>query len=183
MKKQAYKLLIILTLLAVCNSCQTLMNVFYGSNKKITYTSKRVYLEQNFQNKPIDTAKICFLQKEVFRQLLNEMVSKDLSMYYGVSGKYFYSSDQQNIKSCSGQFETLYAKVGTNDAELNKTDAGANSILQSLNLNPEKKTALFIFSYKFGRLSNSKIFDVIKSLEEDNQFDYRLISIDNSDIK
>ena len=183
MKNQFCNLLVVLTLLAVCNSCQTLTNVFYGSNKNITYTSRRDYLEQNFQNKPIDTTKVCFLQKAVFNQLLIEMVSKDLSMYYGVSGKYFYSSDQQNIKSCSGQFETLYAKAGKNDAELNKTDVSTNSILQSLNLNPEKKTALFIFSYKFGRLSNSKIFDVIKSLEEDNQFDYRLISIDNSEIK
>ena len=183
MKRKIYLLPLLIVLLLVFNSCQTTANLIYGTNKSITYSSKSDYLNSNFKNKNIDKAKVCFLENEDFNQLANEIMSKNLSTYYGISGKYFISSDQMNIKSCSGQFETLYAKAEVNDGDLQKTEIAANAILKSLKLNPNKKTAIFIYSYKFGRINYSKLFDVIKRLEKDDKFDYRLISFDNSDIK
>lgn len=182
MKRAIYQLIVI-TLFSIFTCCQTTSKLIYGTNKSITYASKNNYLNENFQNKTIDTTKVVFLQNEAYNQLAYEIVSKKLSVYYGISGEYFISSDQMNMQSCSGQFETLYTKAESDDSELQKTEIIDNPILKNLALNPNKKTAIFIYSYKFGRLNNTKVFDIIKKLENDDNFDYRLLSLDNFDIK
>ena len=164
-------------------SCQTTANLVYGTNKSKIYNSRTEYLTENFKKKNIEITKVHFLEKVLFNELANEIISKKLSVYYGISSKYFVSGDQLNIKSCSGQFETLYNKVENEDSDLQKSEVKDNIILQKLNLNPNMKTAIFIYSYKMGRLSNSKIYKVIKELEKNKDFDYRLISLDNVDIK
>ena len=183
MKREIYKLFIILFFSSILISCQTTANLVYGTNKSKIYNSRTEYLNENFKKKNIEITKVHFLEKDLFNELANEIISKKLSVYYGISSKYFVSGDQLNIKSCSGQFETLYSKVESEDSDLQKSEVKDNIILQNLNLNPNMKTAIFIYSYKMGRLSNSKIYEVIKELEKNKDFDYRLISLDNVDIK
>lgn len=55
-------------------------------------------------------------------------------------------------------------------------------MLPMLNLDSSKNTLLFLYSYKLGGLSKSKINRVIKDLEKEKDFDYRIVSLDNYDM-
>jgi len=175
------KCTLVLLSIVFLSSCQATADLIYGTNKSRKYSSKSEYLSSNFKNQDIQTAKVYFLPKSLYNQLATEINSKDLSMYYGIAEKYFASCDQMEMKSCSGQFETFYSKFKLAENGLTKTDIGSNSILKSLNLNADKKTAIFIYSYKFGRL-NKQSFEFIEQHKNDRDFDYRFISIDNLDI-
>lgn len=182
MKSKLLYAILLLSILLIGISCQTTSNVIYGTNKVKSFTSKEDYYKI-FSGKSIDKEKVVFLNSELFYQFSQEIISKKLSIYYGIAGNNFYSGDQLNVKSCSGQFQTLYAKADENDSDLKKENLLSNPIIESLKLQPGKKTAIFIYSYKLGRFGNSRIFDIINDLNQKSNFDYRIISLDNNDVK
>lgn len=182
MKNKLFSTILLLSILLIGISCQTTSNVIFGTNKVKSFTSREDYFK-NFTGKSIDKEKVVFLNSELFDQLSQEIMSKKLSFYYGIAGKNFYSGDQLSVKSCSGQFQTLYSKADENDSDLKKENLKSNTIIESLKLQSGKKTAIFIYSYKLGRLSNSRIFDIINELNQKSNFDYRIISLDNNDVK
>ncbi len=106
-----------------------------------------------------------------------------LTTYYGIACEnYFVKADQLQIKSCSGQIKTLYNMSVNNSSELvtsNKTDL---PVLKFLQLDKSKCTLIFLYSYKLGGLSKSKINSVIKELKNNPYFDYIILSLDNYDI-
>ena len=183
MKHQYHLIYFAFILCLLSNSCQTTGNLVYGTNKSKIYSSKKEYISQNFSDRKINTNNVYILNEELFEQLSKEIINTKLSMYYGVADKYFVSGNQMTVKSCSGQFQTLYKKVGKDDSDLQKKSLDQNPILSSLNIDSNKKTAIFIYSYKMGTFANSKIFDIIDQLKNEEDFEYRVISIDNSDIK
>ena len=183
MKKRFFQVNLIIILFSIITSCQTTGNLVYGTNKSKTFASTKEYISQNFDNKKIESEKVYFLNNEKFTQLANEIINNKLSMYYGISDKYFVSGNQMIIKSCSGQFQTLYKKVGSDDSDLQKLPLNQNQILSSLNIDANRKTVIFLYSYKMGSLANSNIFEIIEHLKKEENFDYRLISLDNFDIK
>jgi len=83
------------------------------------------------------------------------------------------------MKSCQGQITTLYHKISQEGTNFKKYDI---SKIKSLKFNPDKKTVIMLYSYRLGKLANTKIKPVIKELENDPDFDYYIISLDNLDI-
>ena len=69
-----------------------------------------------------------------------------------------------------------------NSKDIRNEDVTEIKILSKLNLDNTKNTIIFLYSYKLGGLYKTKISSVIKELEGKNNFDYRIISIDNYDI-
>jgi len=181
-EKIKYSLLFILAIQTF--SCQTTADFILGSNKTKTFISDDDYFEQNFAQKSIEKSKLIIPTNDQFDQLSYQMQSNSLSVYYGIANDYFYSGNQLNMKSCSGQFQTLYYKVGKDENGLDKQTVESNSFLKDFDLDKNKKTAIFIYSYKLGSMGNSKIFEVISELrQQDPNFDYRIISLDKHDIK
>ena len=183
MKQRFYIVNLFIIIFSIIVSCQTTGNLVYGTNKSKTYNSVEEYISQNFDNKKIDSKKVYFLKEEKFAQMAKEIMNDKLSMYYGISDKYFVSGNQMTIKSCSGQFQNLYKKVGNDDSDLQKLPLNQNQILSSLNIDMNRKTAIFIYSYKMGSIANSNVFEIIEHLKNEENFDYRIISLDNFDIK
>ena len=182
--KKNIKYLLLLILSIYTFSCQTTADLLLGSNKIKTFISDDDYFEENFANTSIERSKLIIPTNDQYVQLSNEIQSDSLNIYYGIVNDYFYSGNQLNMKSCSGQFQSLYYKVGKDENGLDKQTLESKSFLKNFDLDKNKKTAIFIYSYKLGSMSNSKIFDVINELKQkDSSFDYRIISLDKNDIK
>lgn len=167
--------------LSVCctSSYATLMNV--NSNK--TFDSRDEYINANFEWTKISKDKIVFLADPDLNLLSQEIVSDKLSTYYGIAGDKFVSADQLNIKSCQGQIIGLYKTLSIDKNEVKYVQLEQIPILAKLNLDKRKETLIFLYSYKLGTLSKSKIEAVIEDLQSDSKFDYRIVSLDNFAIK
>lgn len=115
--------------------------------------------------------------------ILEDVMDKKLSTYYGiVNGKRFVSADQLTVKSCEGQIARLYRQFKEKDERIVMNDTSDVEVLKSLKLDSNKNIIIFLYSYKLGRLSKSKIDSVIEQLQKEDDFDYRIVSLDNQDI-
>lgn len=164
-------------------SCGSIMSVIENTNIHKKFESTSTYMK--FINKKINVPndKVIILNGETCTLFASEIVNKKLSAYYGVANKnYFASADQLDIKGCSGQIESLYKMVASNSDSITKAKKNDIAILEKLDLDPSKNTLLFIYSYKLGRYSKSKISSVIKDLSFRDDFDYRLLSLDADNI-
>lgn len=165
------------------NSCNSLMSVAENVNKKDTFETKESYLETINKKAHFPTDKLIILNDNEFNSLMTEIISKRLSTYYGIANKnYFVSAEQLSIKSCSGQIKFLYQMFIDDSEEIKKSKNSEIALLTNLNLDNSKNTVIFLYSYKLGGLANNKISTVITELEKENNFDYRIISLDNYDI-
>ncbi|NUY82463.1 hypothetical protein HUK80_16275 [Flavobacterium sp. MAH-1] len=178
------KTLLALSLIFLLEACQPTMNIINGSNKTLIFKDKQEYFEKNFSNSGIDSSKVVFLGEVKYNELAFEIQRNKLSTYYGIfeNGANFISSAQMHIPSCQGQIVTLFNKIGNDDVDVEKIATVNEKIHTELKLDADKKTIVFIYSYKLGRLQDSKIESVIANLKQNKTFDYRLISLDNYDI-
>jgi len=111
---------------------------------------------------------------------MDEVITKQLSIYYGVVfSDTFISASQIEVKSCQGAVITLYNKIPNdlNDVQLENLDD--YKLLNDLNLDKSKKTVIMIYSYKQGRFFKTKTSEIINDSKKDTVLDYRIISIDN----
>ncbi|MCF6132346.1 hypothetical protein [Flavobacterium wongokense] len=164
-------------------SCSTIVSVTENVNSKYKFDSKEVYLERISKHKHFSKDKLVILNDNDLNLLLYEIVNNHLSTYYGIANtNYFVSADQLKIKSCSGQIITLYKMFVTQSNDLNKSEVSESGILEKFNIDHSKNTLIFLYSYKLGNLAKSKISAVITKLQNENDFDYRIICLDNNDI-
>lgn len=174
-------------LLLLCfflNSCSSVQSLYNNANSKKKYNSREIYLQELLSFSKYARNKVFFLSDSELKLLMNDVVSKKLSTYYGIiKGNCFVSADQLSVKSCQGQISTLYYQFKRKDEAFISSKASTIGFLKNLNLEPGRQTIVFLYSYKLGRLSKSKIESVINELQSDNNFDYRIISLDNGDIK
>lgn len=169
--------------LSLMISCKSIVSLHENTNRKSKFENTNSYLENSSQKNHFSKEKIIVLNDSIFNILINEIISKKLSTYYGITDKdHFVSADQLNIKSCSGQIVMLYKLFDDNAKEIKKQEIAKINLLANFNLNSSKTTLLFLYSYKLGGLSKNKINSVIEQLEKQNDFDYRIISLDNYDI-
>jgi len=111
---------------------------------------------------------------------MDEVITKQLSIYYGVVfSDTFISASQIEVKSCQGAIMTLYSKIPNdlNDVQLEKFDD--YSILKNLNIDRSKKTVIIIYSYKWGRFFKAKTSEIIGKAKKDTMLDYRVITVDD----
>lgn len=178
MKKALFSLLLIATI-----SCKSVISLVENVNQKKKFENTKAYKEFIDKKIGVPNDKIIILNKESYKEFLNEIFTKKLSTYFGIIYKNnFVSADQLEMKSCAGQIENLYKMVAANSDEIHKSEKSALIFLDELHLDHSKNSLLFIYSYKLGGLSKSKIRSVIRDFSSDPNFDYRIISLDNSDI-
>lgn len=179
MKKIMFSFIVIFNM----TSCSSALSIVENTNSNKKFEDKRVYLE--FVNKKTGSQydKVVILDSDQYIYITNEIISKKLSTYYGIANaNYFLSAEQLENKSCTGQIETLYKMFENNSDKIVKTETSGISFLEKLNLDASKNTLLFIYSYKLGGLSKTKIARVIKDLNINKNFDYRILSLDKYDI-
>lgn len=178
MKKALFSLLLIATI-----SCKSVVSLVENVNQKKRFENTEAYKEFIDKKIGVPNDKIIILNKESYNEFLNEMFTKKLSTYFGIIYKNnFISADQLQMKSCAGQIENLYKMVAINSDDIIKSKKTDLLFLDELHLDTSKNSLLFIYSYKLGGLSKSKISSVIRDLSSDSNFDYRIISLDNDDI-
>lgn len=146
------------------------------------FTSQDNYFQKLFVDKKYSRDKVIFLSNAELSLLGHDIFEKKLSTYYGIATlRSFISADQLTVKSCQGQITNLYHSF-EKDKSIIVNDASSVEVLKNLKLNPAKKTIIFLYSYKLGRLSKVKIDSVIAELQYEEDFDYRIVSLDNNDI-
>ncbi|ESU20887.1 hypothetical protein FCR2A7T_12060 [Flavobacterium cauense R2A-7] len=174
--------LLSLLLVVGLHSCKTISSLFYSANTQDKFPSKEIYIEKLFSKK-YPKEKVVFLSDIELSSVGDDILDKRLSTYYGiVNGDSFVSADQLTVKSCQGQIARLYRQFKEKDERIVMNDTSDVEVLKSLKLDSNKHTIIFLYSYKLGRLSKSKIDSVIEQLQKEDDFDYRIISLDNQDI-
>ncbi|HSD13060.1 MAG TPA: hypothetical protein VLB74_00275 [Flavobacterium sp.] len=157
--------------------------MYNHTNSKKKFNSREIYLQELSDSGKYSNDKIFLLSDSELSLLVNDIVGKHLSTYYGIAdGNSFVSADQLTVKSCQGQIAILYHHFKKKDNTIVIDDASTVGVLKSLKLDSSKQTVIFLYSYKLGRLSKSKIDSVISELQKDDSFDYRIVSLDNYDI-
>lgn len=102
-------------------SCKSVVAVANKVNHKARFDTKEVYLQTVTKRNQYQKDKVIILDDSLFNSLINDVISKRLSTYYGIVNKnHFVSADQLNIKSCSGQIEVLYRLCKEDSEELKK---------------------------------------------------------------
>lgn len=179
-----YKSLLLMSFLVLgLISCKSITSAILNTNSNRKFPSQEMYFEKLFASKKYTQEKIIFLSNSELSLIIDDIMDKRLSTYYGiVNGSSFVSADQLTVKSCQGQIATLYNQFKQRDNGIVINDASTVDVLKSLKLDSNKHTIIFLYSYKLGRLSKSKIDSVIEQLQKEDDFDYRIVSLDNQDI-
>jgi hypothetical protein len=172
-----------LLVLFVFTSCKSIISISENVNTKKQFESTENYLTFINDKTGISLEKIIVLDNGNFKNLLDQVINDKLTTYYGIAYEnYFVKADQLKIKSCSGQIKTLYNMCVNNSSELVKSNQTDLPVIKCLQFDKSKCTLIFLYSYKLGGLSKSKINSVIKELKDNPYFDYKILSLDNYDI-
>lgn len=128
----------------------------------------------------IDPSKIVVTDKAGFAEMAEDVMEDNLYVFYGVVHQHeVYTAANIDIKSCWGQFLRLYGEVPESAGV--KKPLSSVSFLNGLEINPSKKTVIFMYSVKYSKRNMRHIRPVMKALEDDPDFDYYFISGDNPD--
>ena len=174
--------LLLITILAF-TSCDTMLSAYYNVNQQETFTSAKAYIDAASKETGLDAGKIVILEQDAFDSMRSDIVKDGLSTFYGIAYKSdIISGNELNIKSCQGQIINLYRAIPDKSAAFSKLDLSSFNYLEGLQFDPEKKTIIILYSYKLGGLTKAKILPVISELQDDPDFDYYVISLDNPDI-
>lgn len=171
------KYFLFIILLVFC-SCNNLQKAYYGVNKEIIFSGRNDYMQYVRQQTGADTSKVLLLAQPELDILRDEIISKQLSMFYGIcfSDK-FISATELKVKSCQGEIMLLYKKIPNDLGDINT--AGLDNYLASkLSINKSKKTVILLYSYKLGSFFKTKTFNIINNPEKDPDLDYFILSID-----
>jgi len=169
----------ILSCLLLLYSCNTVMDTYNNVNQKKVFVNIESYRDETAK-KGFQKDKLIILSDAEFQDLAQDIVKDHLSIFYGIVYKsQLISANELNIKSCSGQVTSLYHKISQEGANFQEYDI---SKIRSLQFDPNKKTVIMLYSYKLGKYANTKIKPVIDELENDLDFDYYIVSLDNFDI-
>ena len=172
-----------LFILFVFTSCKPIMSISENVNTKKQFESTENYFKFINDKTGISSEKIIVLDNENFEILLSQVIKDKLTTYYGIACEnYFVKADQLQIKSCSGQIKNLYNMCVNNSSELVKFNQTDLPVVNLLQFDKSKCTIIFLYSYKLGGLSKSKINSVVKELKNNPYFDYIILSLDNYDI-
>jgi len=156
------------------------MDTYNNVNQQKVFANTEVYKDQTVKKRGFERGKLIILSDTELYALMQEIVNNHQSIFYGIVYKsQLISANELENKSCQGQITTLYHNVSQDSVQFQKYDT---SKLQSLRFDPDKKTVIMLYSYKLGKYANTKIKPVINELENDPDFDYYIISLDNFDI-
>ena len=176
------RLLFVVTII-LFQGCKPILSTIKNTNTHKYFKNYTEYLKFVAEKTKIPENKFVILNNNLFNPLIVDITSKKLGTYYGiVNGAYFVSAEQLEIKSCSGQINELYKLFTESSDKITRTKTANLSIWQSLNSDDSKNTLIFLYSYKLGGLSKDKINSVIEKLKNYENFDYRILTLDNYDI-
>ncbi|AWH84508.1 hypothetical protein HYN59_04970 [Flavobacterium album] len=176
------KYTILLFIVFVFLSCNTLQSGYYNTNQQKTFPSVQSYIDTTAKETGLDASRIIVLKDAEFKSIATDIVRDGLSTYYGIAYKSeIISANELNIKSCQGQIIQLYRAI-PDKGQFLKSEISSFEYLRNLHFNPVKKTMVILYSYKLGGLTKAKILPVIDGLKDDPDFEYYVISLDNPDI-
>jgi len=165
------------------SSCSNFISRIEGANQNKKFKNVEIYFDYVINSLHIPKEKLIILNDFSFQEFQKEIIENKLAMYYAIFDKESYvSCNKLEDKSCSGQVINLYHQFNKKIIDTMKIDNDKLTLISKFNLDSSKKTLIFIYSYKLGKLVNSKIVSVINELIHEKDFDYRIISIDNYDI-
>ncbi|MGQ2983580.1 hypothetical protein [Flavobacterium sp.] len=174
---------IILLSVIFLSSCSSLQSVYYNANTQRQFATSQSYIETIAKETGLESNRIIILKEEAFNNIAADIVKDGLSTYYGiVYNSEIISANELNIKSCQGQIVQLYHAIPDASGRFSKSGITSFRYFDTLHFNPEKKTLILLYSYKLGGVAKAKILPVIDELKKDLDFEYYVISLDNSDI-
>ena len=182
--------MLLFTVIVLTYSCRPMYKSINGVNKKLNFNSKEDY--KNFLQKKtkFDLDKFYFVNNDEFNLLLSNIVENKITYYYGVIEHGNLIASGSTLEEKNSCFGSIVKAI--NDSQINSKNIGnkkcfiLNLYFKSFNneylkLNNNKKTIVFIYSYKLGKIANN-ISDMLKHPSIENN-DYIIISIDNLSIK
>ena len=172
-----YRIIVLIIFLCSCNSIQ---KSYYGTNQEMNFSNSNEYLNYLYNETGADTSKVIILQQLEVERFMDEVITKQLSMFYGIAfSDRFISASQLEVKSCEGAIKLLYNKIPNDLSDVHLENLDEYKLLNDLNLDKSKKTVIMIYSYKQGRFFKTKTSEIISDSKKDTVLDYRIISIDN----
>ncbi|MFP9112988.1 hypothetical protein ACLI1A_03550 [Flavobacterium sp. RHBU_3] len=164
--------------LLVCSGC-SVQETYFGANRKMSFSSKDDYLNFAEKSSGIPKEKFYLLGKDDVDMFRTDVIADKLSLYFGIVFEdNFVSGNQIEIKSCTGQIVNLYRKIPSQLDDVTVSKSDTVGVLSRLNVSKDKKTLVFIYSYKWGGFFKTKVSQVIKELSKDPDFDYVVVSMD-----
>ncbi len=169
-------------------SCKPIYESVNGINKQIKFESLNDYKDYINKHTKLNTEKLYFIGVENYNDFIFDVSKKRIVYYYGIfeDNKLIADgSDLQDKKSCYG---SILKSIDTN--AINSEFIGESNIPKfsyfNINKNPvtidlTRKTVVFVYSYKLGKLSKN-LEHLINGSQENDTLNYIILSLDNADI-
>jgi hypothetical protein len=121
-------------------SCISLQTSYYGTNKEMNFRSLNEYLNRLCNETGADTSKVFILRPPKVERFMDEVTTKQLSMFYGIAySDKFISASQLKVKSCQGAIKLLCNKIPNDLSDVHLENLYDNTLLNDLNLDKSKK--------------------------------------------
>ena len=136
--------------------------------------------EANFE-----ASKIIIVDADKVNQLMEYVTEHEMYTFYGIVSNYKVATAAQlSIKSCWGQFLDLCKRIDDEKSGITLQHVEDIPYLRDINFSPEKKTVVFIYSFKLGkRHVKHFIKPIMDEIAKDPTLDYIVLSFDIGNIK
>lgn len=181
--------LLLLSLVSLTISCNSIIKEVYGVNKNHHFETKQKYLEYINKKYQIDAKKVFLIPKDKHNEFMNMVIENKVDYFYGIylnDSTRFAKTDKILLnQSCYGRIldeikssSTINRKT-EKDMNLKKIDFYNLLTNEKLNLNnSETKKILLLFSVKFGRLRNKDFKEITKLIKGNEDYELKIISVD-----
>lgn len=168
--------------------CKPIYKSVNGINKQINFVSLNDYKNYLNEHTNLDTKKIYFVDNKNYSDLIFDVYKKRIIYYYGIFENNELIADGSNLKDKNSCYGSILKAIDTNSnntefiGESNITKFSYFNINKNLvTINLTKKTVVFVYSYKLGKLSKT-LEHLINESQENDTLNYIILSLDNADI-